>query len=34
MPELETRFGYWVVVALMLVICLMLYRRFKRVGWL
>ena len=34
MPELETRFGYWVVVAIILTICLMLYRRFKRVGWL
>lgn len=34
MPELETRFGYWVVMAVMLVICFSLYRRFKRVGWL
>lgn len=34
MPELETRFGYFVVLAVMLGICFMLYRRFKRVGWL
>ena len=34
MPELETRFGYFVVLAVMIAICLLLYRRFKRIGWL
>ena len=34
MPELETRFGYFVVLGIMVGICVMLYRRFKRVGWL
>jgi magnesium transporter len=34
MPELETRYGYFVVLAVMAVLCLFLYRRFKRVGWL
>ena len=34
MPELETRFGYFIVVGIMLAICFLLYRRFKRVGWL
>jgi len=34
MPELETRFGYWVVMAVMAVLCFTLYRRFKRIGWL
>ena len=34
MPELGTRYGYFVVVAISAVICLYLYRRFKKVGWL
>jgi magnesium transporter len=34
MPELHWRFGYPFVLALILVACLLLYRRFKRVGWL
>jgi len=34
MPELGTRYGYYVVLALMAVICFTLYRRFKRAGWL
>jgi magnesium transporter len=34
MPELHWRFGYPFVLILILVICLLLYRRFKRVGWL
>lgn len=33
-PELSTRYGYFVVMAIMGAICLMLYRRFKRIGWL
>ncbi|MFN3217376.1 MAG: magnesium and cobalt transport protein CorA [Acidimicrobiales bacterium] len=34
MPELDSRAGYPLVVAAMLVICVGLYRRFRRVGWL
>jgi magnesium transporter len=34
MPELATRYGYFVVLALTAVVCFALYRRFKRVGWL
>ena len=34
MPELETRYGYFIVVGLMASICTGLYVRFRRVGWL
>jgi magnesium transporter len=34
MPELRWRYGYHLVVAVMLAVCYLLYRRFKRVGWL
>jgi magnesium transporter len=34
MPELGWRFGYPLVLAVMLVVCTMLYRFFRRVGWL
>lgn len=34
MPELEWRFGYPAVLGLILTICLYLYWRFKRAGWL
>ncbi len=34
MPELEWTFGYPLVLAVTLVICLLLYRRFRRAGWL
>jgi magnesium transporter len=34
MPELEWTFGYPLVVAVILVICVALYRYFRRVGWL
>ncbi len=34
MPELEHRLGYPVVLATMVVVCLLLYRRFKRTNWL
>jgi magnesium transporter len=34
MPELEWRFGYPAVLLLILVICTILHRRFKRAGWL
>jgi magnesium transporter len=34
MPELDTRYGYFVVVGLMLLACGGLYRNFKQRGWL
>jgi magnesium transporter len=34
MPELHWRLGYPAVLVVILVICLFLYRRFKRAGWL
>ena len=34
MPELEWRYGYLVVLGLMGLVCWLLYRRFKRSGWL
>ena len=34
MPELGTRYGYYVVVAVMAVSCVFLWRRFKKIGWL
>jgi magnesium transporter len=34
MPELRWRFGYPAVVLVIVLICLFLYRRFKRIGWL
>jgi len=34
MPELEWRFGYPTVLAIVLAICVFLYWRFKRAGWL
>jgi magnesium transporter len=34
MPELGWRYGYPAVMALILVVCLSLYVRFRRVGWL
>jgi magnesium transporter len=34
MPELKNRLGYPVVMLVMLGICVYLYRRFKRIGWL
>ncbi|MEU6860193.1 magnesium and cobalt transport protein CorA [Glycomyces sp. NPDC046736] len=34
MPELHWTFGYPLVLALIVVICLLLYRGFKRNGWL
>jgi magnesium transporter len=34
MPELRWQFGYPAVLALMAVICLALYRGFKRNHWL
>jgi len=34
MPELQWRFGYPAVLIVILVACTLLYRRFKRAGWL
>jgi magnesium transporter len=34
MPELEWTFGYPAVLALIAAVCLFLYWRFKRAGWL
>jgi magnesium transporter len=34
MPELRWELGYPLVLAVILVACLTLYRRFKRAGWL
>ena len=34
MPELRWRFGYPAVLVVIILVCLLLYRRFKRAGWL
>jgi len=34
MPELHARYGYFVVVAVILLICGLLFRRFRKLGWL
>lgn len=34
MPELQTRYGYFVVLAVIATICAYLFMRFKRTGWL
>ena len=34
MPELHWRFGYPLVVIVIALLCLLLYRRFRRSGWL
>jgi magnesium transporter len=34
MPELHEKYGYFVVLAVIIVICIWLYDRFKRTGWL
>jgi magnesium transporter len=34
MPELEWEYGYPTVLTVVLVICFVLYRRFKQSGWL
>jgi magnesium transporter len=34
MPELETAYGYFVVVAVIAAICALLYVRFRKAGWL
>lgn len=34
MPELDTRYGYFVVVGVIVLTCALLYARFRRSGWL
>jgi magnesium transporter len=34
MPELGWKYGYFLIVGVMATICLSLYVRFKRAGWL
>ena len=34
MPELGWRFGYPLVIGVIVVVCVALYLRFRRVGWL
>jgi magnesium transporter len=34
MPELETDWGYFVVIGLVVLACVLLFRRFKSSGWL
>ena len=34
MPELDWRYSYPVVMAIIAVACLLLHRRFRRAGWL
>ena len=34
MPELGWRFGYPLVIGVIIVVCFVLYLRFRRVGWL
>jgi magnesium transporter len=34
MPELHVRFAYFIVLGAIVVVCLLLYDRFKRAGWL
>jgi magnesium transporter len=34
MPELQWRFGYPVVLGLILAVCAALFHRFRKAGWL
>ena len=34
MPELEWKYGYFLIVGVMVTICVTLFIRFKRAGWL
>jgi magnesium transporter len=34
MPELHEKYGYFVILAVIVVVCGWLYNRFKRTGWL
>jgi len=34
MPELHWRYGYFIVLGAIAVVCLLLFWRFRRIGWL
>jgi len=34
MPELKTRYGYFVTLGVILLVCVLLYRQFRKVKWL
>ena len=34
MPELTWRYGYFIVLGAIAAICLLLFWRFRRIGWL
>jgi magnesium transporter len=34
MPELSARFGYPLIIGVMVAVCLLLYWRFRKSGWL
>ena len=34
MPELHARYGYFIVLVVIVAICVVLYDRFRRTGWL
>jgi magnesium transporter len=34
MPELTTRYGYFVVVGVIVLTCALLFRRFRKAHWL
>ena len=34
MPELKIKYGYFVIVGIIAVLCVVLYIRFKKAGWL
>jgi magnesium transporter len=34
MPELKWQYGYYGVLAVIVVVCGLLYRRFRKTGWL
>ncbi|MEO5687302.1 MAG: magnesium/cobalt transporter CorA [Burkholderiaceae bacterium] len=34
MPELEWHYGYWMALATITIVCVILYRQFKKSGWL
>jgi magnesium transporter len=34
MPELKWRYGYFIIVGVIAILCVILYGRFKRARWL
>ena len=34
LPELEWRYGYFIVLGVIATICALLFAQFKRIGWL